>query len=75
MVDCLCHSIRALVLGLETGEQWQKRQGSMWAKITWIWDVEKADVEYEYLHITWSSIFPFLVGMGKHIFNYDFLLI
>lgn len=65
MVDCLRCSIRALVLGLETGEQCQKRQGSMWAKITWIWDIEKADVEYGYLHIPGLLFFPSLLVWGS----------
>lgn len=47
----------------------------MWAKITWKWDVEKADVEYQYLHIPGLLFIPFLGGMRKHTFNYDFLLI
>lgn len=75
MVDCLRYSIPPLVVGLETGEQCQKRQGSMWAKITRIWDIRKSRRGVWVSTHTWSSIFPFLVGMGKHVFNCDFLLI
>lgn len=37
----------------------------MWAKITWKWDVEKADVECEYLHTPGLLFFPSLLVWGS----------
>lgn len=37
----------------------------MWAKITWKWDIEKADVEYEYRHTPGLLFFPSLLVWGS----------